>query len=183
MPEAGGEEFLDQIIFFVVESSAAEMSDGGGLHEHFAIAGLLKAFARAFPKLGRQPCPSPVRDRVRAIPGIGCAVLHFLQAAGMSVQFDRCRRPSDRDGRGKWATRDRLRWKSACLLCDRQAGRSPRRNMDRSIERLAHRRFLDAGCGFVPSSPPDRCRRFRCGSAEAMAIGRGAFGSLLVPGV
>ena len=35
--QAGGEQFLNQIVFFVVESGPAQMRDGGSVHHGFAI--------------------------------------------------------------------------------------------------------------------------------------------------
>ena len=45
--QSGGKQFLDQIIFFVVERGAAEMGDGSGLHQRLAILRFLERFAPA----------------------------------------------------------------------------------------------------------------------------------------
>ena len=55
--QAGREEFLDEIVFFVVERGAAQMRDGGGMHHDFAVFFLLRTFARENPTRGRRPCP------------------------------------------------------------------------------------------------------------------------------
>src|SRR5580658_3323126 len=48
--QACSEQLLDQIVFFIVQSGAAEVADRGGLHQCLAISSLDKAALAAIPQ-------------------------------------------------------------------------------------------------------------------------------------
>ena len=49
-PQARSEQFLDQIVFFIVERGTAEVADRGGLHQSVAVTALDEAALPALPK-------------------------------------------------------------------------------------------------------------------------------------
>ena len=56
------EEFLDQVIFFVIERRPAEMGDGLGVHDGLAVLLLDECPLDGSPTAGLRPCPSLSRD-------------------------------------------------------------------------------------------------------------------------
>jgi hypothetical protein len=49
-PQPGREQLLDEIILFDIEGRATEVRNRSGLHEHFAVASLLKGSIARFPQ-------------------------------------------------------------------------------------------------------------------------------------
>ncbi len=49
MPRPAVNKFLDEIVFFVVESGAAQVGDRDGLHQTLAIFGFDESALAAFP--------------------------------------------------------------------------------------------------------------------------------------
>src|SRR5437868_5298069 len=81
-------QFLDQIVFFVIESRSAEMSYGGGLHQGFAITRFLEGAVARVPYSVGDHVHRGFEIEFLPATGIGRAILYCLQPSGVRVQFE-----------------------------------------------------------------------------------------------
>src|SRR5438128_6090435 len=97
--QAGGEKFLDQISFFVIERGAAEMADRCGVIDirsvHLSATGRIRcgeldecALAR-FPNAIRHHVHRSIKRDFRPLLRARRAIFHFRLATGMSEQLIR----------------------------------------------------------------------------------------------
>src|SRR6266851_5150466 len=82
-----GEELLDQIIFFVVESRSAQVVDVFGLHQRFAVLCFLKRPFAAVPQPLRHHVHGGLEIDFLPSPCIRTAIFHLGQPAGMGVKL------------------------------------------------------------------------------------------------
>src|SRR5579863_3317524 len=88
-PQPGGKQFLDQIIFFIVERGAAEMSHRGRLHERLTFARLMERTIAGVPHAVGDHLHSSVEINVLPLVGVGSTILDLAQTPTVRVQFVR----------------------------------------------------------------------------------------------
>src|SRR6185369_15863027 len=81
------EEFFDQIVFFIVESCAAEMSDGLVLHQGLAVLLLDKASFARLPETIGDHVHRPLERNLFPFSSEWTAILHGHQSLGMGMEF------------------------------------------------------------------------------------------------
>ena len=87
-PQAGGEKFFDEVVFFVVEGGAAEMRDGFGLHQGLAVFGLDERFVAAFPDALGDHFHGEVLIERFPLLGVRFAVENFGDAFVVGEEFE-----------------------------------------------------------------------------------------------
>ena len=126
------EKFLDQIVFFIIQSRAAQVSDGFGVHQLLAILFFHKRSLPALPHDDPPPYPWPFRGRSPPIWSRMAAGISPWSAFRDGYATRRYPRPSGRDVRVRSASQDRLRLKPAHHSGERPFVHTRHRSKDRS---------------------------------------------------
>ena len=130
--QTSAEKFLDQVIFFVIESGAAEMRDRPwSASPSSPSCSSTKVRSRLSHTRSATMSMAVSRSSLLPLGGVRPAILHLHQAVGMGVQFEGVGALGTEMAARDRASRDRLRWRSARHPCERPSGRSRRRSRDR----------------------------------------------------
>src|SRR5438477_2709876 len=86
--QASGEKLLDQVVLFIVERCAAEVSQGGGLHQGFTVASLLKRAVAGLPDAIGNHIHRGFKFDFLPLTGVRGAILYFSQASRVSMKFE-----------------------------------------------------------------------------------------------
>src|SRR5581483_6888617 len=86
-PQAGGKQLLDNVVLFDVESSAAKMGHGLGLHQRHPVFFFLEGSLAGFPHALRDHIHRRFQVEVLPLPRVWRAVAHLGQARRMSMEF------------------------------------------------------------------------------------------------
>jgi len=86
-PQAEGEQFFDEIIFFVVERCAAEMTDRSRVIDRGAILLVHERALARFPDAVRHHVHRAIERNVRPFFRARCAIFHFCLAAIVREQL------------------------------------------------------------------------------------------------
>ena len=86
--EASGEHLFNQVIFFVVERSTTQMSDGFVLHQALAVLRFSEILVPTFPQAVGDHVHRCFEVQVFPLRGLRPAVLHFREAFGVRGKFE-----------------------------------------------------------------------------------------------